>query len=345
MKKKYFLLLAHVVLVAFCTKAQLTLTKATSEPVAGDTYTNVAHDTNGVVPRNTGANQVWNFTATSKSTSSNAEIAFSYSNAAAISGATAYPGCNLVEVGASGVNTYYRTSASQYELMGQSGGNFNFTFTNTAIVANWPIAYGYNNTDVFAGSLVSGTTTANASGNLTVAASGTGTLQLPEGITLSNVLQLKVDQRITAPVTIPGFPIPVTVTINITNFQYYHSSDKFPVANLTTQKISLPIGSPTVTSNMFINAKQVPIGIKENVLNSNNISLYPNPSKNTLFVTLNGISAAAELEVYNVTGALVQRVNKASIENELNISELTSGMYYLKLSTTRGAVTKKFIKE
>jgi hypothetical protein len=349
MKKNYNLFLALVVLCVSVTKAQLTLTKALFEPIAGDTYTNVAHDSNGVVPQITGANKVWNFTSLTKKTTTNAEVAYSYSNAAAVSSSTAYPGCNLVEVAGSGTGyTYYRTSASQLELMGQSGNATNFTFTNTAIVANWPIAFGYNNVDAFSGTLMAGTITANATGNMTVAASGTGTLQLPDGITLTNVLQLKVDQKITAPITIPGVPIPVTATINITNYQYYHSSDKFPIATAAYQKFSIPLSTPTVSSSYNINAKNVLIGLNESKLGDNSFSLYPNPVKNNLIIQINkDIENNSSIDIFNATGALVKSVRMEGNGSKLEIdtNTLPSGMYYLKLNTPNGTLTKKFIKE
>ncbi len=351
MKKNYILSSLLFCFAAFTINAQLTLTKASTEPIAGDTYTNVAYDTTSAIPKNTGTNQMWNFSAYSKSTASNAEVAVSFSNAVAVSSSSAFPGCNLVEVYGSGAtNSYYRTSATQYEFLGQNGGNSTINFTNSAIVAVWPIAYGYTNADPIAGSVTAGTINTNASGNVTVSATGSGSLTLPGGNTLTDVLQVRAVQRLSGVVTFSS--IPVTVTITITNFQYYHSSEKFPIVNVSYQKISLPTlfssFAPPQTVALSINAK-APIGIKETFLNASNLVLYPNPAKNEVYLRLNDLSfVTGEVSLYNALGERISYkiINQAQIKEEsISLNGLASGIYYLKLKTEKGIITKKIIKE
>lgn len=349
MKKFYTVFITISLLSISFTRAQLTLTKAANEPVAGDTYTNVAHDSVTVIPKTTGNGMVWDFSNAAKRTTTSAEVPFSYTTAAAVASASNYPGCNLVEVGGGGSTYgYYKTSATQYELLGQTmtGGAFNFT--NSAVLANWPISYGYNATDVIAGAITAGTINANASGNMTVSATGTGTLLLPGGASLANVLQLKVNQRLTAPVTIPGLPFAVTATVTISTYQYYHASDKFAIVNVNYQSLALPIGSPSVSASLFINAKAVPIGIKETQLDASRITVYPNPANSMVSVKLDNSSVAPfEIKVFNQLGEVVysQREEGVNAGINLNVESFKTGVYFLKIITSEGTVTKKLIRE
>jgi hypothetical protein len=351
MKKNYILSSFLFCFVAFSIKAQLTLTKASTEPIANDTYTNIAYDTTSAIPKSTGTNQLWNFSAYSKSTASNAEVAVSFSNAAAVSSSSAFAGCNLVEVYGSGVtNSYYKTTASQYEFLGQAGGNSTINFTNSAIIAVWPIAYGYTNSDPIAGTVTAGTISVNASGNVTVSASGSGSLTLPGGNTLSNVLQVRAVQRLTGVVTVSM--IPITVTITITNFQYYHGSEKFPIVNVSYQKISLPALfstlAPPQTVALTINAK-APVSIKENTLNAADFVVYPNPATDVVYLQLKDVAFGnGEASLYNALGECIQ--NKTfngtpSKDESISLNSLASGIYYLKLKTDKGVISKKIIKE
>ncbi|MDI9340166.1 MAG: T9SS type A sorting domain-containing protein [Sediminibacterium sp.] len=349
MKNLYFVFITICFLLFSPAKAQLTLTKAANEPVAGDTYTNVAHDSVTVIPKTTGNGVLWDFSNATKRTTTTAEVPFSYTTAAAVAGSTNYPGCNLVEVGGSG-NTYgyYKTTATQYELLGQTTTAGAFNFTNSAVLATWPIAYGYNATDAIAGAITAGTINANASGNMTVSATGTGSLVLPGGATLTNVLQLKVNQRLTAPVTIPGLPFAVTATLNLSTYQYYHASDKFAIVNVSYQSLALPIGSPSVTASLFINAKAVPIGIKETALDVSKVTVYPSPANTLLSIKLNSDRAALKgVKVFNQLGEMVLTHSGHEVSEvlNLNVESLKAGIYFLKMETSEGSVTTKFIKE
>ncbi len=341
MKKLYFLFTAFIGIAGLNVNAQLTLTKLANEPVAGNTYTNVAYDSVAIIPKSTGAAQVWNFSAATKRVGSNVEIPYSFTTAAAVASASNYAGCNLVEVGNSGsVYTYYKTTPTQFELLGQSFSGGGFNFSNSAIVAVWPIAFGYNVIDPIAGSVTLGALTANATGNQTVSASGNGTLILPGGITLSNVLQVRATQSLTASLLI------ATATINATNFQYYHASEKFPIVNVSYQRIVTAGSSPTVTAGMSINASAIPIGLKEYNLSASDVQLYPNPATDLVMLEFTNPSINAfELEVYNQLGQLVHRkaytnTNTASC----HLNELSTGIYFFKLKTNQGVLTKKVVK-
>lgn len=75
--------------------------------------------------------------------------------------------------------------------------------------------------------------------------------------------------------------------------------------------------------------------------NAFQFAVYPNPAKEYLNIqTKENITSA---EVINVLGQSVMKLN--SVEESLNISSLTRGMYILKLVSDRGISTKRIIKQ
>ena len=82
------------------------------------------------------------------------------------------------------------------------------------------------------------------------------------------------------------------------------------------------------------------LSIDDNIIEKD-ITLYPNPATNQ--VTIRTKSAEViRVELYSTLGALVKKVsnNKAPI----NIEEISSGLYLVKIYTEKGIVIKRFLK-
>jgi uncharacterized repeat protein (TIGR01451 family) len=73
------------------------------------------------------------------------------------------------------------------------------------------------------------------------------------------------------------------------------------------------------------------------------IQLYPNPVNEILHIQNNSAIIIESVEVYSITGQLLfSRRNSA----EINMSQLNTGIYFVKLTTEEGiAVTKKVVKK
>ena len=69
-------------------------------------------------------------------------------------------------------------------------------------------------------------------------------------------------------------------------------------------------------------------------------SIYPNPANNIL--NINASSNINKVEVYNMLGQNVMTVSVNDINTSINTSNLSEGMYMLKLHTDNGIVNKKF---
>ncbi|WP_425076010.1 T9SS type A sorting domain-containing protein [Psychroserpens sp. S379A] len=76
-----------------------------------------------------------------------------------------------------------------------------------------------------------------------------------------------------------------------------------------------------------------------------NFSLFPNPANDVLNIKLNNISNA-NLRVYDIQGKLVIERPISNEQNlELNVSNLQSGLYFVKLNTSTKEMVKKLIIE
>lgn len=74
------------------------------------------------------------------------------------------------------------------------------------------------------------------------------------------------------------------------------------------------------------------------------LSIYPNPANNEVNIKWNN-SEDVSIRIYNTLGKLVFYGKKVNLSNALKIdvSSFTSGMYFVKLNSTKGEITKKLI--
>ena len=96
---------------------------------------------------------------------------------------------------------------------------------------------------------------------------------------------------------------------------------------------------PIVTDNYTTTVQNI-LGIQENYF-INDIIAYPNPVKDFLnFKTENKIF---KIEVYDIAGRILS--SNSISENKINLSELKSGNYILKLYSEKGIMNTKIIKD
>ena len=75
------------------------------------------------------------------------------------------------------------------------------------------------------------------------------------------------------------------------------------------------------------------------------VSLYPNPVKSNLTLNFNQSSGGKKVSVFDVYGHIVFEEQTIEISLNLNLSKLTSGMYYIRVQDDASFMTKKIIKE
>ena len=73
------------------------------------------------------------------------------------------------------------------------------------------------------------------------------------------------------------------------------------------------------------------------------IGIYPNPVKNILYIENNKNIGIKEIIVYDISGKIV--LSKKDNFQQLDLSEINSGLLFIKIVTIHGILTKKLIKE
>ena len=97
-------------------------------------------------------------------------------------------------------------------------------------------------------------------------------------------------------------------------------------------------GVGRVDALAVINAVE-PDAIEENEISNNGFSIYPIPSHDILFVLSENINS--EYRIINILGETVVSGKIASENQQIDVSELPDGIYFIKI----GEVTMKFLKK
>lgn len=81
------------------------------------------------------------------------------------------------------------------------------------------------------------------------------------------------------------------------------------------------------------------------IMSPSDLSLHPNPAAQSVTVGWNASGAEGRLEIWSTSGVLVQRVQVFAAETSktLDISALVKGIYFVRLQTEHGQVTKKVV--
>lgn len=101
-----------------------------------------------------------------------------------------------------------------------------------------------------------------------------------------------------------------------------YTSINFPNVNL----VLFPSGNPTLSANDFDTAKS--------------ISVYPNPVKDVLNISIPQGETIKEIIVYSVLGKEVIH----SRESLLDVKSLESGVYFVQITTDSRSITEKIVK-
>ncbi len=87
------------------------------------------------------------------------------------------------------------------------------------------------------------------------------------------------------------------------------------------------------------------ISSTENIDNSYQMSLYPNPTKGILNLEYIGNDNIKLIELYNVMGEKIQEISEGNVspKMELDLSAYTNGLYFIKIKTDKGLITKEVV--
>jgi len=109
------------------------------------------------------------------------------------------------------------------------------------------------------------------------------------------------------------------------------------VTNIGLEPTEFGLNSPLTQSNKPIWGTCPTASIEDQ--NFTNISIYPNPTSNTIFIS--GNETPITVSIYNVLGKEVLSLKNT---NNINVKALPSGVYVIRISDGVGQTNRKFIK-
>ena len=83
------------------------------------------------------------------------------------------------------------------------------------------------------------------------------------------------------------------------------------------------------------------IGVNENTL-INSVKIYPNPVKNKLFIKNDDNIKIKAIKIYSILGKLTLNIKPEN--NQINLSNLNKGTWFLNIETENKTITKKIVK-
>lgn len=100
--------------------------------------------------------------------------------------------------------------------------------------------------------------------------------------------------------------------------------------------------APTITGGkIFIDNVMVDGVLNRDNFENSSIKIYPNPLNNILNIDSSNIELK-KISIYNTVGQLIK--NNFGYENTIDVSNLKPGTYFIKIETSEGKQTQKFIK-
>jgi hypothetical protein len=79
-----------------------------------------------------------------------------------------------------------------------------------------------------------------------------------------------------------------------------------------------------------------------NEISKSNISIYPNPAND--FVTVSG-TGMERIDIYTVDGRLMKQISVSKSQFTISTSEFNKGIYFFKITTSKGLFTEKIMVE
>lgn len=118
--------------------------------------------------------------------------------------------------------------------------------------------------------------------------------------------------------------------------------------------------SPTVTTNytvtglnsegcfskfVFTQSVTVCSGLTTENDPFNTLKIYPNPTDGLLNIEVSQVNESTSIEVYNSLGQLVNKLDLISSLNTIDLKQLHSGIYFVKVLIENNCIVRKIIKE
>ena len=108
---------------------------------------------------------------------------------------------------------------------------------------------------------------------------------------------------------------------------------------------SVPAGANEITKGGTTNLyyMKTEYTLSQDTFDSKNINVYPNPVTQILNISLNNEQLIENVSVYNMIGKFVKTIKSKT--TQIDMSDLTTGVYLLKSQTNKGVIDQKIVKK
>lgn len=215
--------------------------------------------------------------------------------------------------------------------------------TNNATLGVFPLNYGFTNTDTIGGTFIYGTNNGTFTGTIKTDYDSYGTLNLDvTGFDpiVKSVFRVKVVQNINLSV---GFPVG---TIVQTTYTYYinEGGSVKPFFRDTTYVVNVPLLSINQTTNQAqVFTSALTLGTSTFEADADTMSFYPNPANNILTIDNKNNTTINSIVISDTNGRNV--LETKNVTSIIDISNLSNGIYFVRLISDFGIITKKLVKE
>jgi len=314
MKKILFLSMS---VMSFLFSNAQTLSQGNHAPAyLNKNFTTIQCDT--VAPGASGLGSVWNYTLTMHSSITTPYVTVFAAN-------PSYPAADVSVSSGTNNTAYYKASSTGLNYYGGNisvnGIPINLNYATPAKFAQYPFNAISTLTSAVGGSLTALGNNGTFTGNCQVTADATGTLNLV-GRSFKDIIRLSTTQVLNG--TIPSVG---SVSILQLNFDYYSpSASKAPIFSISTSTLTSALFPSSTQTFVTVIKDYITVGINENLKESIELSVFPNPSNS--FINFNTASLeASKIIAYDVTGKIVLAENFENGKVKLDVSNFIGGIY------------------
>lgn len=290
-------------------------------PIIGDSVNYISlSDGQGVLPGTTGSNLTWDFSNLNL-TGSNFSV--TYLDPSSTGNSSLFPEANIAKYYSANQIEYYKKNNDSLNFYGDATTGVGVRYYhNSRLNLKVPMNFGESFSDDFASNFINGSgLSVTRTGTVQSTFDGYGTLVLPN-ITIPNCMRIKTARYVH---DIQGS------TVNNTYDTLYH----WYAPNVRDYIIYYYSKTISGTNYAFGNVRNyLDINSISELNNGDNlIDIYPNPTSETLTISLPENAATSDCILVDNTGKEVRRFSVSGGENLVNISGLKNGIYLIQIDS------------
>ena len=256
-----------------------------------------------------------------------------------------FPGARYTEAFENSVHTYFTNDDAASEVIVEGfvfqelSNDFIIKYNVDPLIAlDLPMSLGDSYTDAIEGVAVVpvGDEDPEISGEATIEADGTGTLKLG-GTDYTNVIRVHTTE------ISEGTILFTPATITRESYVYYDIDNfNMPIFIHATILLETGVGDFGFTAVYGKDEITDYVGLEEESTTPVDLSIYPNPVDGT-FTTVSTSEGTEQLTIMNSVGQVVRVINNPQTAEQIDVSDLERGVYFVQALKGASTRTEKFI--